>query len=386
MAIKTLAAEAPKKGIRLLGSGDCLHPLWMKELKEACEKEEGLYTLGEVAFVLQTEVEDERRVHHVLLFPDMACAEGFAEKVKHKGAPLDSDGRPKLHMSGEEIAQLAQDTEALIGPSHAFTPWTGIYAHHDSLRSCYGELADKVKFAELGLSADTSYADRISELHPLAYLTNSDAHSPYPNRLAREFNRLEINALSFEDLKKALLRSHGCRIALNVGLPPQEGKYNESACIKCYAHYTLHDAKALGWRCRCGGVIKKGVKDRVEELATLPPGRHPAHRPRYVHLIPLGEIISMALGTSSPNAKQVSEIWGSLVARFGSEIIVLLDAPVDDIAPREIAEAIAAFRAGRVKVLAGGGGRYGKIYLEDAPAPQMPKSAKGQMALFDFER
>ncbi|MBI5001589.1 MAG: TIGR00375 family protein [Euryarchaeota archaeon] len=385
MDMETLARESPRKGISLLGTGDCLHPEWLREIRESCEESDGIFSMGKVHFLLQTEVEDNHRVHHIIFFPEFSSVEGFIEALKGRHSPLSSDGRPKMHMGGAEIAQAALDNGAMIGPSHAFTPWTGMYAHHDSLASCYGDQAGKVHFAELGLSADSDYADRIPEMRRLAFLTNSDAHSPYPTRIAREFNRIEMKAPSFAELRKAILHEGGRKFVLNVGLPPQEGKYNESACIKCLTHYALDQAKALRWRCRCGGVIKKGVRDRVEELSDSREPKHPAHRPPYLHLIPLGEIITKALGVANPNSKEVDEAWSAIVGKFGSEVAALVDAPINEIQPKEVAEAIAMFREGRVRLIPGGGGQYGQVVLGDEKIePPKAPAPKGQRGLFDF--
>lgn len=387
MTVEMLASEAPKKGIRLIGSGDCLHPKWLEELKAGTKLREGVYDRDKVSFVLQTEVEDNHRVHHIIIFPEISSVEGFIEGMKGRHSPLDSDGRPKVHMGGDEVAQIALDNDALFGPSHAFTPWTGMYGHHPSLKGCYGDLAGKAAFAELGLSADSDYADRIEELQGITFLTNSDAHSPYPIRMAREFNRLEIKDVAYNELKKAILRDGGRKIALNVGFPPQEGKYNESACIRCFQHYDLKQAMALKWRCRCGGIIKKGVRDRVEELATYPKPKHPDHRPPYLHIIPLGEIIAKAVKASNPNSRQVNEIWASIVGKLGNEVNVLIDSPIDEIQPEEVGEAVRKFREGKVTLIPGGGGQYGSVSLDEKPmvSPKQ-KSLKGQTALLDFER
>ncbi|MFH0815633.1 MAG: TIGR00375 family protein [Methanobacteriota archaeon] len=387
MTVRTLAEESPKKGIRLLATGDCLHPKWLAEIREGTKERDGVFDLGKVSFVLQTEVEDNHRVHHIIIFPDVASVEGFIEGLKGRHSPLDSDGRPKVHMGGGEIAQAAVDCGALFGPSHAFTPWTGMYGHHAKLAGCYGDLAPKASFAELGLSADTDYADRISELHRLTFLTNSDAHSPYPSRIAREFNRLDVRGVTFAELRKAILREGGRKFVLNVGFPPEEGKYNESACIACFKHYDLRQAMALKWRCVCGGVVKKGVRDRIEELADLPEPKHPEHRPQYLHIIPLSEIIAKAIGAPNANAKIVGDLWAKLVSKAGSEVAVLVDDPIENIASPEVASAVRLFREGKVRLIPGGGGQYGTISLSGAPPDEKPvrKSLKGQTALMDFK-
>ena len=100
-------------------------------------------------------------------------------------------GRPRVNLRGAELAGLVRDCGGLIGPAHAFTPYRSIFREnkHTSLQTCYGEETPHVHFMELGLSADSTIADCIPELHRLTYITSSDAHSPSPNKLGREFVR-----------------------------------------------------------------------------------------------------------------------------------------------------------------------------------------------------
>jgi len=366
MDIQTISLEAPRKGVNVVATGDCLHSGWMKEIKQCNVIDDGTFELNGTRFVLSTEIEDQRRVHHLLYFPSFSAVEDFKEKIKSKSKNLETDGRPNVDMGGEELATIAKDVDALIGGAHMFTPWTALYAYHDSLKDCYGDLADYVSFAELGLSADSNFADRIEELHRLTFLTNSDSHSPHPVRLAREFNRFEVNDATFEEVKKAILRVGGNKPVLNVGLPPQEGKYHESACISCFTHYTLEEAQRRRWKCSCGKRIKKGVKDRINEMANFKEPKHPDHRPPYIHLIPLAEIITKAIGQQNPFTQTVSKRWDELVTAFGSEINVLIDSNIEDISKvtvPAVTEAIKAFREKRVVIHPGGGGQYGIIEL-----------------------
>ena len=402
MDLPTLATEASRKGIQLLGTGDCLHPKWLKGIREQEEKKGIFYFKGNgegkdtnTTFVLTVEVEDMKRVHHLLILPSISKTEELYESFRKYSPDIDSNGRPSLRLSGEEIAEHAKDAEALIGPCHAFTPWTALYAYHNSLRECYGDMVGYVSFVELGLSADSSYADRIKELHELTFLTNSDAHSPYPIRLAREFNRFQVEEISFDELKAAIERKRGRKPVLNVGMPPKEGKYNESACIRCYKHYSLREAMIRKWRCECGGLIKKGVRDRVNELADCN-GTHPEHRPPYLHLIPLAMIIGLAVHKSA-SSKSVTKIWESLLAEFGTEVNVLVDASIDDFQAVNfkldagVLEAIKAFREGEIRVIPGGGGKYGVIELkaketgeEMEVEEETGRGQKGQLSLLDF--
>ena len=391
MNIETISLEAPRKGVDIVATGDCLHSGWMKEIKQCELVDEGTYELNGTRFILSVEVEAVKRVHHLLYFPSMSAVEDFKERIKSKARNLESDGRPNVDMTGEELASLARDVDALIGPAHAFTPWTAIYAYYENLNECYGDMTDYISFVELGLSADSDFADKIKELHRLTFLTNSDCHSPHPVRLAREFNRFEVKDVTFQEIKKAILRIGGNKPVLNVGLPPQEGKYHETACTSCYTHYTLEEAIRRRWKCSCGKRIKRGVKDNINEKADFSEPIHPDHRPPYVHLIPLAEIITKAVGQRNPFTQTVTKHWSDLVDVFGSEINVLLDVDMNEIARvtvPAVADAIQAFREKKVIIIPGGGGQYGRIELpskeEIIRVSSHPKDK--QTSLFDYEK
>ena len=66
------------------------------------------------------------------------------------------------------------------------------------------EKYDKIFAVELGLSSDTFLADEISELENKTFVTNSDAHS-LP-KIAREYNKMLLEDISFKEIKKALKR------------------------------------------------------------------------------------------------------------------------------------------------------------------------------------
>jgi uncharacterized protein (TIGR00375 family) len=389
MTIASLSVEAPRKGINVLATGDCLHGGWQAEIKTCTVIDDGTFEMNGTRFILSAEIEDNHRVHHLFYFPSFSTVETFKEKIKPKSKNLETDGRPNVDMNGIDLATLAKDVDALIGPAHAFTPWTAMYAYHSSLDDCYGDLASYISFVELGLSADSDYADTIQELHRLTFLTNSDCHSPHPVRLAREFTRFEVRDTTFQEIKKAILRTGGNKPVLNVGLPPQEGKYNETACISCFTHYTLDEAIKRRWKCSCGKRIKKGVRDRIREIATFKEPRHPDHRPPYIYLIPLSEIIAKALGQHTPFTQSVTKRWDELITAFGSEIAVLLDADIHEVAKvtiPAIVEAVQAFREHKVIIIPGGGGKYGTIELptEEKVIPISLGPKNSQTSLLDY--
>jgi uncharacterized protein (TIGR00375 family) len=263
-------------------------------------------------------------------------------------------------MNGAEIQELVRNNGCIMGPSHAFTPWTSIYKEYDSLMDCYCETPD---FVELGLSADTDMADRIEELQEIPFLTNSDAHSPWPHRLGREFNEIDVKNISFPALARAICDK---KITANYGFDPRLGKYHHTACTKCYQQFHPEDAIRMNMKCPCGGTIKKGVDYRVEELATWNEPQHPTHRPPYIHIMPLAEIISLTY-SKGVTTKFVQRKWQELILHFGDEISVLIDAPMKDLAEidPEIARRISAFRDKTLQIRVGGWCKYGEIVFNE---------------------
>jgi len=368
----TMAPQAKLKGLDLVATGDALHQKWLALVEESTEESsDGIFSLkdsfkdqelsdnNESKFILTTEVEDMKRVHHLIIFPSIEAVKIIRTKLKGN---MDADGRPRIRMDGKEIMEIAHEYGCIIGPAHAFTPWTSIYKTYDSIKDCYGKMPD---FLELGLSADSEMADTIEELQNIPFLTNSDAHSPWPHRLGREFNELEINKLTFEGVKDAILNKH---IKANYGFDPRLGKYHLTACSKCYTQYTIDDALNMKMKCPCGGRIKKGVDYRIYELSKWKKPHHPIHRPPYIHILPLAEIISITHGKGVTTVF-VQKIWKEMVTKFNNEITALIHAPMEDlkIIDSKVANVINAFRNNTLQIKSGGGGKYGEIILPENP-------------------
>jgi len=344
------------KGISVLGTGDALQPDWLAGWKPFLENDAG------IVIVPQGEIEDIRRVHHVILAEEPAQFDQLRDLLDGTCKSFVTAGRPHVYLTGEEIANAAHDVGALVGPAHAFTPWTAMYAYFDSVPACYGDA--KIDVLELGLSADSSYGAAIPDLYDVPFLTNSDAHSPYPDKLGREFNRLRIGSSTAKEVLFAIREG---AVEMNAGFFPEEGKYNRTACTRCYTQYSLEDAVRHQWRCPAdGGIIKKGVADRAKELAH---GSEARPRPPYLRVIPLAQIIQTMEGTSSPNTKKCKAIYAKFIETFENEIAVLIDVPVPEIRavhPR-VADAIAALRNETVVLHPGGGGKYGTFSLGADP-------------------
>lgn len=250
MTIKNMAPKSKLKGLQLLGTGDAFHLGWLDIIEESTTyKGDGIYSTEDMDFVLTTEVEGKNKIHHLIIIPDIDIARELSEKLPSNNK--NSDGRPKTRMGGAELLELVRQYDCLIGPAHAFTPWTGMYKSFSSIYDCYEKKPD---FVELGLSADTNMADTVSELKDFPFLTNSDAHSPWPHRLGREFNQIELEDISFSSIKHAIKHRD---IKANYGLVPNLGKYHMTACTRCYKLIDPDTAKQNDMKCGCGGKIKK---------------------------------------------------------------------------------------------------------------------------------
>jgi uncharacterized protein (TIGR00375 family) len=351
MVPEHLITACVTKGISVLGTGDALQPAWQQAWRPFMENDAG------IVVVPTAEVEDQSRVHHLIIAEDFMLFDDLREQLAAHSRSLVSVGRPHVYLSGEAIAKIVHEIGGLIGPAHAFTPWTALYAYFDRVADCYG--SEPIDFLELGLSADSSYGAAIPDLYNVPFLSNSDAHSPAPDKFAREFNRLRLANLSVKAVLDCIQKG---AIEMNAGFFPEEGKYNRTACVRCFTQYSGDEAIRNNWRCPAdGGIIKKGVYDRARELSY----GEARPRPPYLHIIPLGQIIQTMEGASSPHTKKCTSIYTSLISPFGNEIEVLTNTPIDEIRSihPKAADAIEALRSGRVTLHAGGGGKYGTFSL-----------------------
>ncbi len=388
MLPRVIAEQAPLKGLQIVGSSDILHEKWSKLVKEQLKliNDSVLEASNGTKFILQTEVEDSNRVHHLILFPSFSKVQEVKDKLRNKCKNFDTDGRPKVWVGGEELAEICLNAGCLIGFAHAFTPYFGLFSKFNSYKQCYGSKWSKIYFLELGLSADTNMADRMSELHNLTLTSNSDAHSPWPNKLGREFNTLKIKEITFDEIAKALKREGGRKCILNVGFNPLEGKYHKTRCTGCLNFFDPKEAEKLRWRCsNCGKPIKKGVDYRIEELADLPLGKHPEHRPPYKHIIPLSEIIALALDINNAWSVKVQTVWKEFITKFGNEINVLLNVKIEDLSTvnEKVAKHIEFFREEKIGYIPGGAGVYGKL-VKPGEESKINEVKKNQKSLSDF--
>ncbi len=375
MDLPHLAKWARWKGLDLLGTGDFTHPQWFEELTAGLVPVgEGIYEHAGVPFVFTAEValiwthEDRtRRVHFLVLAPSAADA-GRINRELGKRCDLEADGRPTVGMSGADFIALVltASPKAVVIPAHAWTPWYSIFGSQsgfDSLEEALGEAARHVFAIETGLSSDPPMNWRVSSLDRVTLVSFSDAHSP--SRLGREACVFDLPELTFSALVQAIRDRDPQRFLFTLEFFPEEGKYHYDGHRACGVVFSPEQTRKAGRRCPvCGRLVTVGVMYRVERLADRPPGFRPPAAIPCRHLVPLHEIVAQLLG-QGVETKAVEEEYFRLVHRFGSEMNVLLDVPVQEVgqvSPR-LARALAKVRAREVRVQPGFDGQYGRIEI-----------------------
>ncbi|UCE11161.1 MAG: phosphotransferase [Candidatus Thorarchaeota archaeon] len=395
MTVPNLVEGARQKGLSILGTGDVTQPGWLGHLRNTLKERDETLIHDDIAFVLSVEIEDVEAIHHLVFLPGFESVVALKESLREYSSNLDHQwgGRPRVNIRGEQLAGFVRDVGGLIGPAHAFTPFRSIFreGRYEDLVGCYGSEVDSVKFIELGLSADSKMADCIPSLRELTFLTCSDAHSPSPAKLGREFVRFRIERRNFPEIRLAILREKGRAPVLNVGLNPRLGKYYLSFCSACRRtiilepgdsspsfddlniYISFSDAKERQSILRAihdravfcphdGKTLRLGVRDRAVMIGGGDESK-PLHRPPYIHIPPLLELITSALGVSSPSSKKARTLYERLRESLGPETTILTSTPIDSLHELDSAVAgmISAFREGSVNYIPGGGGRYGRL-------------------------
>jgi uncharacterized protein (TIGR00375 family) len=385
---------AQMKGISVVGTGDATHPGWLAELQEKLEPAgNGLFTLkaawrrpsgvpaacrADVFFMLSAEIScvyrkdgRTRKVHCLVFFPDMDCARRLSDALSKIGS-VASDGRPILKVDAAHLLRMTLDIsdEALFVPAHAWTPHYSVFgaaSGFDSLEECFGDLAPYVHAIETGLSSDPAMNRRVSGLDRFTLISNSDAHSP--SRMGREANIFAAK-VSYGAIRQAIVTG-GSGAPATIEFFPEEGKYHYDGHAACGVRFAPVETIAHGYRCpACGRRLTVGVAHRVELLADRQASDVPGPGEGFRAVVPLAEILSEVTRTGTAS-KAVKGAYMRLLSAIGSELTVLLDAPLEDIKATSTpltAEAIDRMRRGKVRISPGYDGQYGRIKIfEDTP-------------------
>jgi uncharacterized protein (TIGR00375 family) len=407
--LEHLAWWACRKGIAVVGTGDCIHPAWLAELKDKLEPDgSSLFRLrseimaelhrtlpascrGEVRFMLSTEIstiykkgERTRKIHHLIYLPDFDATDRLAARLARIGN-IASDGRPILGLDSRDLLEIALEVhpDAYLVPAHVWTPWfaaLGSQSGFDSIEACYGDLAPHIFAVETGLSSDPAMNWRVSSLDRFRLTSNSDAHSP--GKLGREATRFSCEP-GFRAIRRALETGEG--YAGTVEFFPEEGKYHMDGHRACGVRLDPSETIARGGLCPvCGVRVTVGVAHRVERLADRAAPAPPVTAGAVSSLVPLPEILS-ELTASGASAKSVTQAYDRATAALGPELDLLQRVPVEEIARADplLGEAIGRLRRGAVIREAGYDGAYGVIRL--FADGELDRAAKGAL-LFDAPR
>ncbi|MHA1220267.1 MAG: endonuclease Q family protein [Candidatus Heimdallarchaeota archaeon] len=428
--LQTAVINMPKKGVKLIGTGDCLFEPWLKTLKEELHDptDSGVFELKtateqekETKFVLQTELAFtapidvyRKNVHCVFLWPNFDAVDEaiqLLEKFKVKN----SMGRPFItNDSAEDISMKLNallDIDPLVEffPAHVLVP-LGIYGPKPAIvymEDFFGEVAERIHAFETGLSADPTVTGLIPELDKLTLLSNSDAHSAALNRLGRELTSLDMKKLTYQELITAIRENKVCYTA---EFHPSEGRYfltghrggirNHKADEFCVYSPDMLPADKI---CPlCDLTLVPGVLQRAIELSQAQGservyGEENGPKRNFYRMVPLAEIIAQGLGVKGANTKGVRQLYDIIIGAIGNECklwttkLATLEGILTQLVDAKIAEAIVEVRKGNFCFSPPGfDGSYGELTIGQLSNYSGIKIVQGeiktkkQMSLDDF--
>jgi uncharacterized protein (TIGR00375 family) len=354
--LQQVSASMKLKGIDVFGTGDCLFPPRLQELKlELQETEEGLFALPHDSsrFLLQTEVifstrlagyRNKIKAHHLILFPNFSAVEKL-QMLLQKWETKNTIGRPFLVTKSQKeledkLFQMREIHPLIeIIPAHVMTP-EGILGSKNNLSSMqefYGNFLPEIHCIETGLSADPDMLNQIPELLDLTFISNSDCHSAALNRIGREFTMLRVNDKSYSAIVHSLRNNE---VEFTAEFHPAEGRYfltghradrsgHESEII-------FNDNLPANLICPiCGKKMNLGVLQRCHQLRDkkiIPRKRN------YKHLIPLVEVIAESLNIKTVNSSRVQSCYQEIMKLFPSEIALWQAENVEVVLDKRVAQ------------------------------------------------
>ncbi len=386
--IPNLALWAKYKGIDLMGTGDCLHPLWQAEMKKDLKEGTNVYEYNGIKFLptvevacIYSELGKTHRIHILIILPSLDSAKKLSEVLTKKGINLVSDGRPILGMSSKQLCEVVFQTvpNALIIPAHIWTPWFSLYGSesgYDHFTDCFGEFSDQIFGIETGLSSEPAMNWRIKDLDKKAILSFSDAHS-LP-RLGREVTIIG-GTPDFENLYSSIKSR---KIVGTIEFFPEEGKYHYTGHRNCGVVYSPEELKEKGEICPvCKRRLTVGVMQRIEDLAdrenkdlglVVKDGvtkTEKFEKPGFRMLVQLEGIIAESMGLPVTSVKVKAE-YLRLVEKLDTELKILTKTPIDLIsmtAGEKLAEGVKRVRERNLTIQPGFDNTYGivKIWSEE---------------------
>jgi PHP family Zn ribbon phosphoesterase len=340
------------KGIQILGSGDIQFSPWLDFFKKEFTEENGFLVYnkgqGELKYCLQTEIivtaelEKKKRksVHVIILFPDFNTIDEFKIILKKFDVKQEKLARPFVVLENNssvsdffhQVVDINNKIEII--PAHIMTP-EGVYGGNNGvnkLEDFFGTFEKKLQIFETGLSADPEILSIIPELDNKTLLSNSDAHSSQLHRIGREFTTLDMNKLSYTDLIASLRNK---KIAYSLEFPVSEGRFfltghragrkkpgvheKDQYCFFSPEYVPKNNICPI-----CNRKLTKGVLQRVFEICNTQGEERTIKtskaQQKYLHGVPLTEVIASALQIKSPESITVLKHYKEIISKFDNEV------------------------------------------------------------------
>ena len=344
-----------KKGLDLIGIIDAHVPAVLEEIElsiknnEYIELPDGGISNGSVTVLLGSEIEiyDSKSngpIHILCFFPTLERMKNFAQWYRQYVSNPELSSQ-RIYTEGKALQKKVKELQGLFIPAHIFTPFKSLYGK--GVKKSLSEVFDpaQIDAVELGLSSDTDMDRNIEEIKSYPFLTNSDAHSL--EKIAREYNALQLKEATFKEFEKALKKEAGRKIQANYGMNPHLGKYHHTVCKACQT------TEIIGTVCpNCGSTnVIRGVSERIKDLSSN--RNSTIERPPYIHQVPLDYIPGLGPKTLERLRKHLHH-----------DMYIIHQASFDQLkenSNERIARKILDLREGKISVQAGGGGVYGKI-------------------------
>lgn len=344
----------PLKGIDVVGTGDCQFIPWYSILKENLIENDkvGLYELNNsenIKFILQTELiftlkigKRSKLTHIILLFPDFNSIDELNKNLGKWEVKTENMARPFIKNTDVEqlsnrlftISEINKNIEII--PAHIMTP-QGVFGSStriNQLKEFFGNFSEKINTIETGLSADPLLLEKIPELSKITFISNSDAHSAQLHRLGREFTVLNMSTeMNYNNIISSLRKN---QVDFTAEFPPEEGRYfltghreNRKSPGKHekdeYCYFSPKNVPEGDICPICNKSLTVGVLQRIVEIekAQKEIGLTTNTKKRkYLHMVPLIEIIGSTLGVKTKTAKSILKEYHKIIEIMGSEIEV----------------------------------------------------------------
>jgi PHP family Zn ribbon phosphoesterase len=389
MSLQNLLQWAPRKGIDLLGTGDCLHPGWCEELSDfLVEDGSGLLRPkqgGALRFALTVEVEAifpagerDARIHLLVVLPGFGAAEQLRSALG-SCADLGAEAIPSFRMPAAELAERILNTspQALVAAAHIWSPCSSVYGSKNgflSLAECFGGLASEITWVETGLSSDPGMCWRLADLDGKQLLSASAANSL--RSLGRECT-LFRGDLSYTGLTQALKGMPGTSIQGTIEKVSELGPHFFNGHRECQIAKSPIETHFEGRRCpACRKELTIGAFQRMLELATrsaeeldivVEQGWIRSRRlktPPFRKSIPLQRIIAATYGVKGRESHTVQNLYEKALSGDATERQILFDlveADLTALVGQQVAEGILRVREGYFKITPGYDGVWGQL-------------------------